>query len=560
MLMANDLSTGRFYRDVAVRQEWTVSKPPPDGTWKNADEYSRYWNDPEVRWVKVPDTNISNTGGKKRWGALSGKYVRSEIWRDLNELNIAQNPTVWRRLFRQWKMNKTARHPGVHMNNIISNVAFMDMADVRTQDLIAGIKAFATSNQDYQEAVENGAFGSDMVSQELRDNVLKPILDEITKQSIGTQNPFMAKFGVAGIVADKLWSWAKFADQRMLDAYGAEDAVFRMATYIRRRSQGESPRTAALNARDQFLNYDIKAPWVVAARNTVLPFISYSYRAVPKLAENIMHRPWKVAKYATMAYMANALAYMLDDWDDDTEDKDKDGEQRERAALRDEEQGYTWLGTPRMIRMPWRDSHGLPVFLDIRRWVPAGDIYDSTQGSSALPIPAPLQFGGPLSLAFEFNHNKKAFDGKEITNELTQDSAEQASSVADWAWKAWAPGSFWTPNSWYWTKMANAIYGAKDAAGNPYSLPQAALSSIGIKVKPVDVENGIFWHFKDFEKVKNALSVEMSRLSRDLERGLISQKAFDSGAANLVEKYENLGKKVDAYDETTRRKVREPAD
>jgi hypothetical protein len=431
---------------------------------------------------------------------------------------------------------------------------------VRTQDLIAGIKAFATSDKDYQEAVENGAFGSDMVSQELRDNVLKPILDEITKQSIGTQNPFMAKFGVAGIVADKLWSWAKFADQRMLDAYGAEDAVFRMATYIRRRSQGESPRTAALNARDQFLNYDIKAPWVVAARNTVLPFISYSYRAVPKLAENIMHRPWKVAKYATMAYMANALAYMLDDWDDDTEDKDKDGEQRERAALRDEEQGYTWLGTPRMIRMPWRDSHGLPVFLDIRRWVPAGDIYDSTQGSSALPIPAPLQFGGPLSLAFEFNHNKKAFDGKEITNELTQDSAEQASSVADWAWKAWAPGSFWTPNSWYWTKMANAIYGAKDAAGNPYSLPQAALSSIGIKVKPVDVENGIFWHFKDFEKVKNALSVEMSRLSRDLERGLISQKAFDSGAANLVEKYENLGKKVDAYDETTRRKVREPAD
>ena len=549
MLMANDLSTGRFFKEVSEKQEWTKSTPPPDGQWKEASEYSRLWEkDPEIRWVKVPDTTIEKTGGKKRWGALAGKFVRAEIWRDLNEVDIANRPGTWRVLLTQWKKNKTARNPVVHMNNVMSNVMFMDLADVRTQDLVAGIAAYVKGTADFQEALDNGAFGGDMVSAEIRDQVLKPILDEISKQQVGAGNPFLKRAGIVGKIADTLWTWAKTADNGMLRAYQAEDQLFRMAAYMRRRSQGESPRVAAMNARDQFLNYDIRAPWVVMARNTLFPFISYTYRAVPKLAENIMHRPWKVAKYAAVAYAVNALAYLWDEGDDD--------EERERAALRTEEQGYTWLLSPRMLRMPWRDQHGLPVFLDIRRWVPAGNIFDTSEGSSALPIPAPLQFGGPLQMAFEFMLNKQAFTGEEITNELTDTNADKAAKIADWAWKAWAPSSFWTPWSWHWTKIANAIYGAKPTPdAPPYSVPQAVLSSLGIKVKPLDVENGIFWHFKDFQKVQKALKSEMRAAAYDLERGLISQSAFDKQSARIMEKFENLGRQIEEFDIRSRKKA-----
>jgi predicted kinase len=551
MLMANDLSTGRFFRDVAVKQEWTKSTPPPDGTWKDASEYGRFWEDPSIGWVKVPDTNIQGTGGKKRWGALAGKFVRAEIWRDLNEVDIANRPGTWRKLMSQFKKNKTGRNPVVHMNNINSNLVLMDLADVRMQDLAAGIKAFYKGDANYQEALDNGAFGGDQISQEIRDQVFKPILDEISKQTTGASNPFLARAGVLGVVADKLWTWAKTADDGMLRAYQAEDQLFRMATYMRRRSQGESPQVAAANARDQFLNYDIRAPWIVMMRNSLFPFISYTYRAVPKLAEGLMHRPWKVAKYMAIAYAVNALAYLWDDGDD--------GEERERAALRDEEQGYTWLGTPRMLRMPWRDAHGLPVFLDVRRWIPAGDIFDTSQGSSALPIPAPLQFGGPLQMAFEFMLNRQAFSGEDITNQLTQDAGDKFSGVADWAWKSWAPASFWTPRSWYWTKIANALYGAKEKyTDRPYSLTQAALSSIGIKFKPVDVENGIMWHFFDFQKVQRALTKEFRDNASDLDRGLISQSAHDSRAADIMSKFENLGQRVDEFDTRTRKPKKEP--
>jgi hypothetical protein len=437
------------------------------------------------------------------------------------------------------------------MNNIMSNVMFMDLADIRGQDLVAGMNAYFRNTKDYKEALDNGAFGADLLSQEIRDEVLKPILDEIQKQNLGASTQalvptgFLSNARMLGIFADKLWAWAKRRDNNMLQAYQAEDEVFRMALYMRRRAQGQSPKMAAMEARDQFLNYDIRAPWIVAMRNTFLPFISYSYRAVPKLAENIIDRPWKIMKYAAIVYAVNALAYMGDD--DDDEDK-------ERAALRDEEQGYTWLGVPRMVRMPWRDEHGLPVFLDVRRWIPAGDIYDTHQGNSALPMPAPLQLGGPLMLAAEFYLNRQAFTGKDITNELTQDSGDKASSVLDWAWKSWAPSSPWTPRSWYWTRLSNAFYGAKDITGRPYSVPQAALSSVGVKVKSLDVDDGIKWHFVDFRNQHLALSDDMRSAARQLNRGLISQAAYNDIAADIYEKRIKINEKREALGEFTRPK------
>jgi hypothetical protein len=356
-----------------------------------------------------------------------------------------------------------------------------------------------------------------------------------------------------GVVADKLWSAFRWTDERMMRAYQAEDAIFRMALYMRRRSLGESPKMAALAAREQFLDYDIRAPWVVALRNTGLPFISFTYRAVPLIAHNIQLRPWKVAKYAALGYGLNAMSYLLDDWDDDTEEKDKRGEVAERAALRDEQQGTTWLGVPRMVRMPWRDSHGLPVFLDVRRWIPAGDIFDSTQGSSALPMPGSLQFGGPLVMAGEFLLNKQAFNGEEITNELTDTGPEKVKKVAGWAWRSWTTPALYNPGSYYWNKVWDAMHGATDATGRPYTVPQAVASSFGIKVGPVDPDTGIMWHIKEFKQVRQELDHQVWVLANQLHRGLISQSAFDKGVATLTEKFMTLGQNANELSAKSRK-------
>jgi hypothetical protein len=442
--------------------------------------------------------------------------------------------------------HNTSRNPVTHMNNVMSNLLLMDMQDVRVQDLQAGLRSFISKDKHWQDANEHGVFGADMMSQEIRDNVLKPILEEIEKQGQdGVQNSFLARAGILGKFADRLWSGAKTVDSKMTDLYRAEDDVFRLASYRAGIARGETPEHAAAAAREQFLDYDIHAPWVNAAGNSLLPFISYTYRAVPLIARTLATRPWKLAKYAMVAYALNALAYA---WDD------KDEEEKERASLRDEEQGYTWLGTPRMMRMPFRNGDGLPVFLDVRRWIPGGDVFDTNQGSSAVPVPAPLQFGGPLMLAFELALNKSSFTGDSITNDLTDNWFDKSSKVGDYLWKAWMPSAAWVPNSWYWTKIENAAKGATDAKGRPYSLPEAVASSFGVKVKPQDVETGIFWHYKDMKDVETALRAEARTLARQRDRGLISQKAFDAGMQALLDKRDRLVERVKELQGATRKK------
>jgi hypothetical protein len=529
MALSHDISSARMFREIARNREWT-SVVEPQGTIADAAKANRLSTFAGVDWVRVPDSKIPKSGAPY-WGDLAGKWVRPEIWRDLNELDKMQAAGTWRKVLTQWKLNKTARSPVVHFNNVMSNMLLMDMADVRLQDLAAGIMAMREKGQDFQEAQENGAFGSSFVNQEIRKSQLEPLLEEISRQMRANPAPGVEERANLFIrLADLTWRGIKWGDRKMTDGYQMEDELFRMATYMRRRSLGDSPEAVARIAREQFLDYDIRAPWVNAARSTVLPFISYTYRAVPLVAQAIAHRPWKLAKYATVAFVLNALAYELDGGDED----------EERRTMREQERGYTWLGMPRMIRMPWRDDNDNPVFLDIRRWIPAGDIFDTHQGSGALPIPAPLQFGGPLMLAFELALNKQAFTGKEITNPLTDTLGEKMGKVGEWAYKAWMPSAAWIPGSWYWQKIDAAWDDETDWLGKPYSLPQAVSSSFGIKLAPHDVQAGYGYRGMEIRRVKEALQFEMRMLEHQRRRRQISEDAYYRNRESIMRKFKEL--------------------
>jgi hypothetical protein len=536
MLMARDLSTGRFFRRVADNEEWSMKDEPPAATWKDASEYNRFWADPNVQWVKVPDTTIPKSR-TKRFGALAGMYVRADIWRDIAEMEALSKPNLWDAIVRQWKINKTARSPVTHMNNIMSNVMLMDMADVGAGDLVQAIRAIQRGDLYYKEARDHGAFGSDMVAQEVRENVLKPILAEIEADMRADADAATGRVRVMGRLATGLWNAIQKMDRKMLDLYQMEDEVFRMAVYLRRRRQGASPDHAALEARDQFVNYDIRAPWVNALRRSVLPFISYTYRAVPMIAKTVAVRPWKIGKYALVAYTANALAYALAPSDDD--------EEQERASMNARDQGYTWVGLPKMMRMPWLDENNNPVFLDVRRWVPAGDIFDTGQGVTT-DIPPWLQFGGPLQLAFELMMNRSAFTGRDIMNPLTDTFGERMGKRADYLWKAWMPSAAWVPGSHYNERLMNSLSGGLDAQGVPYSVGQSVLSSVGLKARSQDIDVNLMYRAREFDRVKADLRFEMRRLADQLDRNLISQRDFKRGMEKIEEKFMRLNERMEA--------------
>ena len=537
-ILSHDLATGEFYRDIAKNDAWTWNQPgEPDsenileGSEIMLNAYRPLYG---VEWVRMPDATIPKSGGKKKYGDLSGKYIRAEIYRDLMAIQAQQNPNLWTKLLSQWKVNKTARNPVTHMNNVMSNVILADLVDVRADHLVAALKSWAAKDTNHREATELGAFGGGFIEGEIKAEVLDRVIREIEAERNNTENDSLLDSVLAHTTMGSMIEKLAALDNAALSAYQLEDEVFRLAAFIKFKEEGMNPDDAAIKARDQFLNYDIRAPGVNALRRTILPFASYTYRAVPVIAEAVMKRPWKIAKYFGMAWMFQAMAYAITGGDED----------EERRSLRDEESGFTWIGLPRMVRMPWNTNDGRPVFLDSRRWIPAGDVFDTAQGSSAIPIPAPLQPGGPIGMVFEVMLNKQGFTGQEITNELADDNTTKALKIADYLWKSWMPSNVLIPGSWYQQKIYDAATGAVDRTGRDYSVAQAIASSFGIKLKPQDVSYNMQLKAEQLQRTVRAIRTEINRLSRKKMRNQVSDASYDRQMARYLKQLNNVQEKA----------------
>lgn len=538
-LFAKDLSNGMFFQEIAANPAWTWDGEGEPDDYADGQEALRLGIATGYEWVKVPTTRVHPKSRTPRYGALAGKFVRAEIYQHLNQIQKMQVPGFWKSIMTQFKLNKTARNPVVHFNNIMSNLVLMDMADVRMSDLWMGIRELQKKGPLYEEARQHGAFGASFAERELQNDVLDKLLDDLQgiagAKPVGLEDVFRSmdnlpmnkQIAFMMKIADAAWNGfdvkgrkvgLRQFDKKMLDYYQNEDMWFRMATYIRRRGQGMDPAEAGISARDQFLNYDITAPWINAAKAYALPFISYTYRAVPIVARSMMNRPWKMAKYFTIAYAINAIGYALSGGDED----------RERKSLRDEVSGRLWIGTERLLRMPWNDEKGNPYFWDVRRLIPVGDVFDLNQYHAALPIiPAPLMPSGPLSMFFEFALNKTSFFGEQIVDWEADDGVIATQKTFDWLWKSYGPSAPWIPYSYYADKLMIAGRGGRDRLGREYSIPEALASSVGIKLARHDVSYGMALKALEIERKVKAIRHHLNFLEKDYWQGKIQKSTYE---------------------------------
>ena len=545
-LFSKDLSNGMFFKEISENPAWTWDGEEAPDDFAEGQEALRLGIATGYEWVKVPTTRVHPKSRTPRYGALAGKYVRAEIFQHLNQLQKMQQPSFWKSIMTQFKLNKTARNPVVHFNNIMSNLVLMDMADVRMSDLWMAIKEIRNKGPMYQEAMKHGAFGSSFAEKDLQNDVLDKLLDDLQgvvgvkpvgmedvfrsmdKLPMNKQIAFMMK------ISDALWNGfdvkgrkvgARQFDKMMLNMYQTEDEWFRMATYLRRRGQGMDAAEAGISARDQFLNYDITAPWINAAKAVALPFISYTYRAVPIVARSMMNRPWKMAKYFTIAYAINAIGYALSGGD----------EEKERKSLRDEVSGRLWIGTERLLRMPWNDEKGNPYFWDVRRLIPVGDVFDLNQHHAALPIvPAPLFPSGPAMLLPEFLLNKTSFFGEQIVDWEADDGVIATEKTFNWLWKAYGPSAPWIPYSYYADKIMIAGRGGRDRLGREYSIPEALASSVGVKLARHDVSYGMALKALEIERKVKAIRHHLNFLEKDYWQGKVQKSTYDGLKARYI--------------------------
>jgi hypothetical protein len=319
----------------------------------------------------------------------------------------------------------------------------------------------------------------------------------------------------------------------MLDLYEAEDQVFRLAAWLRAKEEGATDLEAGRLARKSFLDYSINAPWVQMMRSTALPFVAFTYRAVPMLLETAAKKPWKLMKLGMLAGAINAMGYMLSGGDEDDE----------RKLLPEEKAGRVWGMVPKLIRMPWnsdqiRDGEKVgeaPVFLDIRRFVPVGDVLDIGQSHAAVPLLPGMTPGGPLAVMMEIIINKSQFTGRDLRLE-TDTTVEGAQKVADHLYKAFAPNVILLPNSYAFTGAVNAGTGKTDSFGSELSLKQAVASSAGIKASsyPKDVLQLNARREAQFKMME--IDRNITALKREYQKKGLTADEFQAKAADQMAK------------------------
>ena len=506
-----DLAKGVLFQRIAQNEE-LASKTEVEG------------------WEKVPDTTIAGTGGVHRYGALAGMYVHPDVYYHLKQQFAVQNAAlkIWRASLGWWKMTKTVYNPVAHTNNVVSNFSLLFIAGGRVRDLQPAAASIKNKDALYREALELGLVGEAVDSAGIRElftglnnteddaviterfftRVIRRA-DELSRGVVGKAAHAIdaVTFGMAGKAAHavgKVGSAGGKAVRKTSNVaqtfYRVEDEVFKMALYRMARSKGLSNTEARDYTLNFFFDYGEVPKGIQLVRDTgLLPFVSYTYKAIPAVLRGALTRPHRYLAVTGLMYALNAMSYAMlgDDAD----------EEEERKYMPEYMKGMTSFGTPKLIRLPWNDSQGKPMFIDVYRWLPLGDFADVGNRTGGLPVPQFMNPNGPVVSTYNaLVNNTDTFTGGKLTQDYMTDS-EKTIVRAKWIAGQILPASVGMPFSYHsnnvmdglknqmeGTKFAEVLedlgWTGKTYRGEDKQLYRAALGAFGIKVrgeKPEDL-------------------------------------------------------------------------
>jgi len=503
-----DIAMGRLFKNVAERIARDVQ--------------------PAEDWVQVPDTTIPNTGGLKRFGALAGKWVPSDVMASL-EATRGETSDLMRAYLKAlsaWKAGKTALNPVVHGNNVISTIVMADLAGVhlytkRGVDLYRkAMREYLNKGNDYLEARKAGLFGTEFYAAEIKE-MLPELTSEVSPSEISSA--IMRRMTKILSTTGKPAKWYM---QKMSRLYEAEDQFFKMLLYLDARSRGESVDSAIDWAEKWVFNYADIPPGVRKIKTWALPFFSYTYKAVPALTYAAVYTPWRFVPWIALFNGMNWFAYS---WLFGADADDK--EEFERKVIPEYMRGYTVMLTPKVVRWPANTDDGQALFLDLSRRMPLGDIFDANNQAGGLPILQPLMPNNPiLNIMAGMIWNIDTFTGKKVVKDH-DDAWNAAVKRSAWIYRQLAPNTPVLPGTYSWNKVMNGIaastgeplvvvpgiaeYTGKDYFGREQSLPRSLADTLtGTKIRAVDVDKEQRMRILELNRQLKGLMFEKASVAR----------------------------------------------
>lgn len=377
----------------------------------------------------VPDTS--------RYGALRGVIARKEVYDDIvGTGGFINADNWWDKTFGDtgstltkataiWKMTKTTMNPPTQVRNFVSNAVVLNLSGVNMLKipflLMQAAKEISNNGPNFRIAQKYGIRASGFNQIELRE-ANQIMQDMLSRSEGGALNvPHMVK------------SFGAWVTKKAGDLYAYSEVLFKTAKLIDELSKGKSESAAALEAHDWFFDYSLVHPSIRRIRNVPfgMPFITYYYKILPKLAETLIKHPMRFAKYAAIAFVLPMVFADQNDVDEDDFEKLRNslGERiRNKSNLwviPDKDQNGNWNFVDVGYALPWS------MFQDVGMALGRGDVAGATQTVGILGSPA-------LSVAAAMKTNVDPFTGRKIWDE-TQPPKERAKSLLGYIFSIIAP-------------------------------------------------------------------------------------------------------------------------
>ena len=311
-------------------------------------------------------------------------------------------------------MTKTTLNPPTQIRNFVTNAIVLDLSGVNTFKipflLGKAAKEIGSNGRYFQIAQKYGIRASGFNQIELRE-ANQIMQDMLSRSEGGALNvPHMVKTLGAWIV------------KTGGNAYAYSEMLFKTAKLIDNLEKGMKENEAALDAHDWFFDYSLVHPSIRRIRNVPfgMPFITYYYKILPKLAETLINHPMRYAKYAALAFAIPAIFAAHNDVDDDEFEKLRNslGERIRKKqnlwAIPDKDENGNWNFLDVGYMLPWS------MFQDVITSLSGGDVGAATQSVGILGSPA-------LSVAAAIKTNIDPFTGKKIRDDTDTPNARAKS-------------------------------------------------------------------------------------------------------------------------------------
>jgi len=324
------------------------------------------------------------------YGDLSGKLVHGPTFiamTDMSDRSPITSAEAYNASLRAFKKAKTIYNPGTHVTNVMSNVSLAIMHQIPVKTVLTAAKLmykFENNSSDLtteeraamRAFLESGAmlgnYSSVEIKKALFQNIEKHIVPEGSESVMTRVTAFINMEADKGSLIGRLAKRGKRMDELATQLYAAEDNAFRLAAFLK--NVGDAKANSADGvvtpdmlqksgryARNAFLDYDIDSQAVKTARQTFMPFISWTYAITPVLGRIAVTQPWAMANllasYAMIDMAASALA----------------GDDDELARMNGPEkldERMFGIGPRMHIRLPFIGDEENPVYYRLGDYIP----------------------------------------------------------------------------------------------------------------------------------------------------------------------------------------------